>query len=1165
MAKKSCLLEYLMACAETLKTNDGKRALSANYFIISVLKTLDEIDANQFPSEIEDSEEAKKELAAVSALLEKYNISRKEAIEAIIGAIGAEDYQSSTDEFMFGKMHYNAEAIAKKKGQDIIDTTIYLELIIAEPTNAITKYVLTPPTEENTSDSDISFEQWFKEIEALLDEDEDAEKTADEESEQENTKVFEEISGAQMLSNIVQTTRNIQNVLLENVYGQDQAVNSFVSGYFQAQLMACSRKETKKPQATFLFAGPPGVGKTFLAEKVAESLGLPYQRFDMSEYSDKEANLEFCGADKVYKSAKPGNVTSFVEENPKCVLLFDEIEKAHINIIHLFLQILDAGRIRDNYTDEEVSFTDAVIIFTTNVGKNLYDDPSVLNLSALPRKKILKALAADIDPMTNAPLFPAAICSRFASGNVVMFNHLEASNLYTITKRELENNVKGFETATGIKICIDDKVPSAIMFSEGGKADARTVKGRANAFFHEELYELFRLLSSSGDVGAVEKLKQINISVPLENLSANIAAMFENSEIAEVLIFANGDMAANCEQKLNEKVKCYFVDDIETAKDILFNHDINVVLCDVTCGIRNADVSVLNAEDINSVGHDFLTYVLEKYSLPIYILQDREGDISQEEFLSFAKLGVRDVLTVKGRNNAFSKEVVAKCKVAYQQGKMMTLARENKSLSYKTSQTVSKNKKTASINLFDFRLCLITDTEDSKNVLDNVSRPNLHFDDVIGAEDAKQELKYFVEYLKNPIKYMRKGVRSPKGVLLYGPPGTGKTLLAKAMAGESGVTFLRAEGNEFLKRYLGEGAEAVHALFNAARKYAPSIVFIDEIDAIGKNRDMMTSGDTTGDVLTAFLTEMDGFNTDTSKPVFVLAATNYGVDSEKGRSLDAALLRRFDRRIYVDLPSKEERKRYLEMKLSKNSSVKLSQDQIDNIAMRSTGMSLAELESVFEMALRSAIRSETGIVGDAEFEEAFETFNSGEKKEWSSDTLTRTARHEAGHALICWLSGEKPSYLTIVARGDHGGYMQHADNEGKGLYTKSELLSRIRTSLAGRACEIAYYGADEGISTGASGDLYSATRIAEQMICNYGMDQNVGMSYIDSSAAGKNQALRDKVNEMLKEELAAAIKIIEANKAAIDAMVNALIDKNHLKENEIDDIFSKTVVSTETR
>lgn len=556
--------------------------------------------------------------------------------------------------------------------------------------------------------------------------------------------------------------------------------------------------------------------------------------------------------------------------------------------------------------------------------------------------------------------------------------------------------------------------------------------------------------------------------------------MFENPAKPEVLIFASENMASACEQKLNGQVACYLTDSIDEAKEILFNHDISVVLCDVTCGIKDAEVRVLNAEDINSVGqaeqadeifekfvadrlaslyhggsfanipeehlsvsgfmsypkyveafqdilqdpvkaaalydeikenekllekypprtryregwlpdfvgfltkqftkepiafkeadpyilprekyvseerirntlvkggnvyegkyriysfflnnkdaqaridflkdeygtggsssdrndesHDFLTYVLEKYSLPVYILQAKDDDISQEEFLSFAKISVRDVLTVKARNNVFAKQVVAKCKIAYQQGNMMKLARENKVLSYKTSQTISKNKKTATINLFDFRLSLITDVDDSKSILDNVSRPNLHFEDVIGAEDAKQELKYFVEYLKNPVKYMRKGVRSPKGVLLYGPPGTGKTLLAKAMAGESGVTFLKAEGNEFLKRYVGEGSEAVHSLFNSARKYAPAIVFVDEIDAIGKDRNMLGSEDHTSDVLTAFLTEMDGFNTDTSKPVFVLAATNYGVDSEKGKSLDAALLRRFDRRIYVDLPNKD--------------------------------------------------------------------------------------------------------------------------------------------------------------------------------------------------------------------------------------------------------------------
>ena len=1145
MAKKSFLLEYLISYAESLKNKDGKKALSANYFVVSVLKTIDAVVNNQIPAEI-DREDAKKELSLVCDFLKKYNLKNEEVATAICRAMEESGYESSMDEFVFGKMHYNAEAKAKKSGSEVIDTTIYLELIVAEPTDAIKKYMLSsqPSEKKGTIDLNSALSKFFERSD---------DKGGDDVSKGES----EEITNAQGLSDIVKKTRDIQKSLLENVYGQDQAINTFVSGYFQAQLMACARKETKKPQATFLFAGPPGVGKTFLAEKSAEALGLPYMRFDMSEYSDKEANLEFCGSDSVYKNAKPGNVTGFVAENPHCVLLFDEIEKAHINIIYLFLQILDAGRLRDNNTDKEVSFSNAVIIFTTNVGRNLYEDPSIINLSAVPRKVILKALASDVNPMTNAPLFPAAICSRFASGNVVMFNHLEASNLYTIAKRELDNNAKGFEASTGIKMSIDDRVPSAIMFSEGGKADARTVRGRANSFFYEELYELFRLLASGGENDITENLKQINVTVPSGN-SNEVSSMFENLETPEILVFADDEIAGECMSKLEGTVKCYFARDIESAKEILFNHDISIALCDVNYGIKDESIKVLNAEDVSSLGHDFLNYVLERYSVPTYILQSQEGEISQEEFLSFAKIGVRNVLTLSEEAETFAKQVEEKCKVAYQQGNMIKLARENKALLYKTSQTVSQDKSIATINLFDFRLSLITDSEDSKSILDNVSRPDLHFEDVIGAEDAKQELKYFVEYLKNPIKYMRKGVRSPKGVLLYGPPGTGKTLLAKAMAGESGVTFLKAEGNEFLKRYVGEGAEAVHSLFNAARKYAPSIVFIDEIDAIGKDRNLQGSGEGVADVLTAFLTEMDGFNTDTSKPVFVLATTNYGVDSERGKSLDAALLRRFDRRIYVDLPNKEERKRYIEMKLSKNASVKLSQEQIENIAMRSTGMSLAELESIFEMALRSAIRSESGVVCDAEFEEAFETFNSGEKKEWNSDSLMRVARHEVGHALICWLSGEKPSYLTVVARGDHGGYMQHANNEGKALYTKSELLSRIRTSLGGRAAEVVYYGTKDGISTGPSGDLYSATRVAEQMICNYGMDQSVGMSYIDSGAM--SEAIREKVNKILDEELGAAIEIIEKNKVAVDTMVDVLMEKNHLKENEIDDIFKKTVV-----
>jgi ATP-dependent metalloprotease FtsH len=970
----------------------------------------------------------------------------------------------------------------------------------------------------------------------------------------------------EQLSDIVNSTRKIQDTLLQSIFGQDQAVNSFVSGYFQSRMMELSRKGNTKPQATFLFAGPPGVGKTFLAEQAAAALGLPFRRFDMSEYADKEANIEFCGSDKVYKNGKAGNVTGFVEDNPRSVLLFDEIEKAHITVIHLFLQLLDAGRLRDNYTDNEVSFTQTILIFTTNAGKNLYTDPTVANLSLLPRKTVIKALSTDKDPASGIPLFPAAICSRFASGNVVMFNHLGAENLYTIADRELGNNLKGFSETTGIKAEVDPRVASAIMLAEGGKADARTVKGRANTFFHEEIYELFRLLSSSRYADTIKGLERIAITVDLDTASEDVKQLFINTKKPEVLIFAEGALQKTCISKLSPKVVCHATASIEEAKELLFNHDISIILCDVRCKEQegSAEREVLNVEDVHSVGHDFLTYALARYSVPVYLLRQRSDEISNEEFLSFAKMGVRDVLTVGAERGAFAQQVLTDCDVAYQQNNMLALARGNKVLSYKTSQTISKNRKAATIHLFDFKLSLATDTEDSQSILDNVSKPDLRFDDVIGAEDAKDELKYFVSYLKDPVKYMRRGVRAPKGILLYGPPGTGKTLLAKAMAGESDVTFLTAEGNQFLKRFVGEGSEAVHALFRAARKYAPSILFIDEIDAIAKDRNASGPSDNSSDVLTAFLTEMDGFNTDTSKPVFVLAATNYEVEPGKGgKTIDAALLRRFDRRLYVDLPNKDERRRFLRIKAAKASGVELSDEQIENIAVRSTGMSLADLDSIFEMALRNAIRSEEGVVGDAAFEEAFEAFNSGERKQWDPETLTRTARHEAGHALLCWLAGEKPSYLTIVARGDHGGYMQHTDTEGKGVYLRSELRARIRTSLGGRAAEVVYYGPEDGISTGASGDLYSATKLAEQMICRYGMDPEIGLTYVDpASAVGEwATSIHTRIKSLLDSEMRRAVEAIEQNRRAIDAMVAALLAKNHLREEEIDAIFSANVKS----
>ncbi len=971
------------------------------------------------------------------------------------------------------------------------------------------------------------------------------------------------------VAQLTEKVRKVYDTLTQTVFGQENAISVFATGYFQAELLALTDKKRSRPRATFLFAGPPGVGKTFLAETAAEALKeieaddeIRFKRFDMSEYSDKEANIEFCGSDKVYKDGKAGNVTSFVAKYPKCVILFDEIEKAHINVIHLFLQILDAGHIRDNHTDKEVSFKDSILIFTTNAGKQLYENSDVTDFSGVTRKVILRALSTDVNPSTGIPCFPAAICSRFASGNVVMFNHVTAHNLREIAKKEVQKHARNFEENVGIKVEIDEAVYTSLLFAEGGAADARMITSRAGTFFDDELFELFRLLDSECAETEIRDLEKIHIGVELPRDNKEIRDLFERRDAFEVLVFGSDQVCTGCAEASPETGFIH-VQDIGPAQKLLHDHDVSHVFIDITYG-QIGDKRYLNIEDIDSKARDFFWFVREKHpELPIYLLQMPERKLNAEEKLSFLRQGVRGFVTLSEDKAAFAAEIRKINEQLHQQKSMETLAKANKLVSFETAQSITDGGKTAEITLFDFDMSVAIDAEDSENILRNVSKPNVTFDQVIGAADAKKELRYFVDYLKNPKKYMGTGVGTPKGVLLYGPPGTGKTMLAKAMANESDVTFVFAEGNQFINRYQGVGRDRVKEIFRTARKYAPSILFIDEFDAIAKPRTGEENNTDLETTLTAFLTEMDGFKNDTTKPVFVLAATNFGVDPSSEKSLDPALLRRFDRRLFIGLPTKEDRIRYIREKLRENAVFALSEEKIASIAIRSTGMSLAQLESVIELSLRTAIRDGNLKVTDEIFDEAFETFVGGESKQWDESLLKRIARHEAGHTFLCWESGEVPSYVTIVARGDHGGYMRHDDEEGKMLYTKDELLKKIRTALGGRAAEIVYYGDREGISTGASGDLASATRLAKMMLCSCGMDEELGLAAFDASdmqSGALSLEMRKAVNRILDIEMKKAIRLIGENRASIDALVEKLLVENHLTGEEIKAVLEQARV-----
>ncbi len=954
---------------------------------------------------------------------------------------------------------------------------------------------------------------------------------------------------------LTERVKKLQSTLSEKILGQDNAISVFTGGYFRAEMLSMTDKKRERPNATFLFAGPPGVGKTFLAEEAARALELPFMRFDMSEYCDQQAAIEFIGSDGVYKNSKQGNFTAFVGENPRSVVLFDEIEKAHISIIHLFLQILDAGRIRDAKTDQEILLRDVIMIFTTNAGKQLYENSDSGDFSDVSRKVILKALQKDVNPATGNPYFPAAICSRFASGNVVMFNHITAASLCNIAKKEILRHAANFKSEMGVDIAVDDAVFAALLFAEGGKADARTVRARAEAFLDDELFELFRLSS----VGA-GKIERINIQVDMSGAGDEVRELFTYRDKPEVLIFAGEDTAQKCAQATD---LCTFLhaDTIEKADRILKERDVRFVLLDHSFGSGSAN-RYLNIEDEASLGRDFFFRVREYYrDIPVYLLQTGDHVFGTQERISFLRRGVRDILVLAGKKtySAFRNRIGELLFVLHRQKSMANLASSNKLVAFETAQKLQKGGKNATITLYDFKTALALEADDSSDVLSGVSKPNVRFDAVIGAEDAKEELKYFVNYLKNPKKYIGTGMSAPKGILLYGPPGTGKTMLAKAMACESDVTFIAAEGNQFLKQYVGQGPERVHELFRIARKYAPSILFIDEIDAIAKERTGGENSHGAEATLTAFLTEMDGFKNDIAKPVFVLAATNFSVEPGTAKSLDPALMRRFDRRVYIDLPGRDDRVRYMESKIAGNSVYAISTEQIRNIAIRSTGMSLADLESVFSLAQRLALRAGDVRVNDQVFAEAFETIVGGSEKKWDVSQLERTARHEAGHAVISYLSGDMPSYVTVVARGDHGGYMQHGDAEGKALYTKKELLARIRTSLGGRAAEIMYYGKEDGMSTGASADLAQATSIAEGILCSYGMDGTFGLSTVHRSVrSGElSMVIRTAVNAILDREMENALCLLSENRVLIDRLVQALLERSHLTGEELSALFGK--------
>ena len=441
------------------------------------------------------------------------------------------------------------------------------------------------------------------------------------------------------------------------------------------------------------------------------------------------------------------------------------------------------------------------------------------------------------------------------------------------------------------------------------------------------------------------------------------------------------------------------------------------------------------------------------------------------------------------------------------------------------------------------------------------------FKDVAGQDEAKESLTEIVDFLHNPDKYASIGAKLPKGALLVGPPGTGKTLLAKAVAGEANVPFFSLAGSDFVEMFVGVGASRVRDLFKEAQKQAPCIIFIDDIDAIGKSRDSRYGGgnDEREQTLNQLLAEMDGF--DSSKGLFILAATN------RPEVLDKALLRpgRFDRRIIVDKPDLKGRIDTLKV----HSKDVLMDDTVDleAIGLATSGAVGSDLANMINEAAIAAVKDGRKVVSQKDLFEAVEVVIAGKEKKdriLSKEEKRTVAYHEVGHALITALkkNAEPVQKITIVPRTMGSlGYVMQVPEEEKYLMTKDELMTRLVTLLGGRAAEEVVF---DTVTTGASNDIEKATQIARAMITQYGMSEKFGLmsletvesKYLDGSArlncSDETAAMiDDEVKELLKECFAEAKKLLSENRDVLDEIAKYLYEKETITGKQFMEIYRK--------
>ena len=767
---------------------------------------------------------------------------------------------------------------------------------------------------------------------------------------------------------------------------------------------------------------------------------------------------------------------------------------------------MDGAVLTDKYYNEPVSFEDAILIFTTNEGRDLYEDNREANLTALSDSAVIEGLQAS--------KFAPELISRFLSGTIVMFNHLDYFNMSAIFESSMNKAAAQIcrnRDNLRFDLVYDDKLPKLYLLSKGDRIDARFVSANARKAVEDHFLEAAEYMGRRYP-GQLGELTKASVSV---EVTEEVRKYFEMTEQPRILLYAEGGtrlytgetarlrsgfLPEKGLKELGRMAVCDLAEKAESEKE--HEKSFRKFLQDCNWNSRRRedrydailiDLGQNSKNRQTSEGYKCLKAAAEaKRNIPIIVV-DR-GDA--EDKAPLLALGVTDFVravpyepqhTDKSDSKGLAldrEELEAILGRQHFVEMAKTLVREGKRL----SSDVAYDYKTES-NELEIRFTGLREkeaaTEDAEARRQNrkyllAEKPQVRLTDIFGNDLVREAVKRCIDNIKNPEKYRAAGARLMTGILMYGAPGMGKTMFAKAMAFESGAAFISTVGADFLNE---DGIAKMEEMFRTARRKRPCILFIDEFDAISKRRGgQMTSGQEI--LLEKFLKEMDGLETD-NDGVYVVAATNYSLEG-----LDDAVIRRFSARIPFPYPNMEERlsfllhvleKKNLKDKVSKRAARTLS------LKMYGTRTNYSEIETFVEESVAEAVYKNEPVTERLLLNRIHNEADGAARQKDDPGNYIATAFHEAGHAVLQYHYGMGIDYVTIVSRGMYGGYALGQSR----CHAGQDFLDQICICFAGRIAEMLYTGKEMGVNIGAGSDLQRATHIAYEYVCRYAMDKRI--------------------------------------------------------------------------